>query len=319
MKKNPNKLKRISRIYSQLVFVFLLIGFMSGCPSTGGISSINHLREAQVAFNESAGLENKIRLSGLNPFEASDMKGAVGNTVTIKNGYASALISINKIYPSQKEQLAEDNILGHVLFLKAVSQWRTGSFENALNTAKEAKKEAGDQLYPRDSAILTALSGLIKIDLAYKHIQKFTRIKEYIEDKEKLKKYLMDNSLIPEKEISTEMLNDVTILNKHFLQRIRGRLVTHQNNEDAVSDLNAARKKVDSEHEVNLYLIQAQLTAYRNYQVACQHILSHGPGTDDKALIQAREHLNELKKLCDYLKSPESTNLIAYWRDLCRI
>ena len=265
----------------------ILLIFFTGCFHNT-ITSVNHLRVAQLAFNESASLENKSRMGTLDPFAARDMRSVrseVENTIMIQNGYASALLSINKIYPSEKKQLKSDKILGNILFLKAIVQWRIGDYEKALNTANEAYKEAGDQLFPRDTAVLAALPGLIKTDLAFKRIKKMKK-----ETKERKLEIFKD-------EISPRL---------------------NAEGHGAVHDIMLARKKVNKEHEVNLYLIQAQLGAYRNYQLAYQLAHDkHSPDNRDKSKIAAQYNLQDLKDLLVALKKTEE--VFDYWKSLCTI
>ena len=281
MKKNYNSLIPKTDIAIKILLIIILVSFVAGCS----ITSVNHLRDAQASFSEAAALENQITMGNLDPFAAKDMNTAIGNMIAIKNGYASALISINKIYPSEKEQLRDDKILGHVLFLKAMSQWRIGDFDNALKIADLAEREASDQLYPRDAAVFAALPGLIKTDLAYKKIEGMAGKT----DEEKL---------------------------KIFNGAISSRLSSKEGG--AVYDIMLARKKVNKKHEVNLYLIQAQLSAYRNYQVA--HQLSHNtasPLKEDENRTEALYNLQDLKNLLNVLK--KSDTIVNYWVGLCSI
>ena len=86
----------------------------------------------------------------------------------------------------------------------------------------------------------------------------------------------------------------------------------------AVADLQNARAMVDKDHPVQVYLVQAQLAAYRNFQVA-QDRLNHStvdPGHPARA--NAITQLNELDRL---LKLQESATgapaLVTYWQKLC--
>ncbi len=292
MKKNLIPLHLKSRIITKIFMVIILSSFASGCfHEKAGIvkivTNVNHLREAQVAFNEAATIENESRMGALDPLTRKVMKAEIDKTVAVQSGYASALISLNKIYPSEKEQLKSDKILSQILFLKAMAQWRIGDFENALVTADEAKQEAEDQRYPRDAAILTALPGLIKIDLAHSRIE--------------------------------TMEEGKTAENKKILNsEIRPRLVAQESG--AVYDINLARKKVNKKHEVNIYLIQNQLSAYRNYQVAYQLAnKAQSPPDTDKAKEEAKYNLQDLLDVLDVLKISRSKNLVDYWKYLCTI
>ncbi len=284
MKNNFNSLIQKSQITIKTFLVVILISCVTGCINNT-ITSVNHLREAQVAFNRSALLENQNHMDTLNPLTTKEMRTEVGNTIAIQNGYASALLSINKIYPSEKVQLRSNKILGNVLFLKAMAQWRIGDFENALGTADLALQEARDNLYPRDTAVLAALPGLIKIDLAFKRIKKM-------------------------EEGAEGNLNVFSEIDRRLSYKEGG----------AVNDIWKARAKVNKEHEVNIYLIQAQLSAYRNYQVAYQlSHNTHSPPDTDKNKKEAQYNLNDLEDILKATKRSGINNLVNYWKTLCLI
>jgi hypothetical protein len=143
---------------SAAVAIMLLLVLAAGC------GSVNHLREAQDAFNQAAAAENVQR------FDASPAD-AVVNLAAPRSGYASALLSLSKLAPNDEKRLRQDGLWGTTLTLKALSQWRLGQFQSALASAAEAQKTAAEQLYPRDRAVLAALPGLIKTDQAYSKIQ----------------------------------------------------------------------------------------------------------------------------------------------------
>jgi hypothetical protein len=86
----------------------------------------------------------------------------------------------------------------------------------------------------------------------------------------------------------------------------------------AVADLQNARAVVDKDHPVQIYLIQAELAAYRNFEVA-QDRLNHStvdPGHPARA--NAVTQLNELDRLMK-LQEPGTgaPALVTYWQKLC--
>lgn len=142
-----------------------------------GCAAVNHLREAQDAFNQGAAAENVQRLAGDSP------KEALASVTAARNSYASALLSLDKLSDSDKKSLREDGLLGTALTLKALCQWRLGLYDKALTTAAEATSIVPEQIYPRDRALLLALPGLIKTDQAYDKIlrrQSFDQVKELL-------------------------------------------------------------------------------------------------------------------------------------------
>lgn len=106
------------------------------------------------------------------------------------------------------------------------------------------------------------------------------------------------------------------ILSKASLADVKALLI---GDTGAVANLNSARQQVEKEHPVQLYLIQAQLAAYRNYQVAL-HRLSSPPATveaDDPALLNANAQLKELDHLLTAQNAGEAgEKLVEFWVQL---
>jgi hypothetical protein len=228
-----------------------------------GCRHVNHLRDAQVAFGQAAELENTTRLSADNAFlnrqlsQAPDQ--ALADLVLVRSGYAAALHSLRK---ADAVRLSKDRLLGVALTLQALTEWRLGQYEEALATQERAEREAAGQLMPRDAAILAALPGLVKTDLAYAEI--------------------LQTGNNPEE--NAALLNE----------RIRPRLVGAAG---AVADLDLARSNIAANHPLQIYLIQCQLAAFRNYQVAWQQARKENPPSNDPALQAAQRQLAELKTL----------------------
>lgn len=150
-----------------------------------------------------------------------------------------------------------------------------------------AIRQYADQLFPRDAAVLQALPGLIKIDLAY---QKITTMHPGDQEQNRA---LLENFVQP---------------------RLVGLTETDTNN--AVSILKQARRKAGKDHPVNVYLIQSQLAAFRNYQVAYQTTYGKSPGDDDFAKKEAEFNLGDLQSLCNELNAgPAGANLVKSWEN----
>lgn len=156
MKKHLKINPALSRMASLFTAV-LVSALMTGC------AGINRLREAQDSFNQAATAENAARLDA-NPADAT------ASLASVRASYASALLSLGKISSKDEQSLRSDGLWGTALTLKALCQWRVGQYEQAMSNAALAQASAGDQLYPRDKALLTALPGLIKTDQAYAKI-----------------------------------------------------------------------------------------------------------------------------------------------------
>jgi hypothetical protein len=268
--KHPANCIRLPSRIAVLCSMLLLIVWAAGC------ANINHLREAQDAFNQAAAAENALRFESTSPI-ADSASAAAATWSSARNSYSSALLSIEKLASGDEQRLRANGLWGTTLTLKAISQWRLGMSDKALATVDEARASASDQINPRDQALLLALPGLIKSDQAY--------------DK---------------------------ILRQRPLAEVEALLI---GSNGAVVNMEAARASVDRDHPVNLYLLQSELTAYRNFMVAKDRLDNHAAiPPDHPARAQANAALKELNRL---LKSqdagPEGQKLIQYWVRLCAL
>ena len=258
-----------------------------------GCQGVNRLREAQDSFSAAARLENTQQLqsflgSGANFGDpAGGAERALPDLNAARNGYAAAILSLDRIPKQDLARLKEDRLLGTALTLRALAYWRLGDIRAALDTAGEATEKHADQLYPRDAALLVGLRGLIKIDLAYAQVAGLAT--------------------------NAAGASGETVLNE-----VRARLVGPATGDEtcAVEDLRQARTKVGPDHPLNVYLIQAQLSAYRNYQTAWKRVRGARLPSDDAARKEAGHQLHELIQLLDRLDAgPAGVTLVTGWRD----
>jgi hypothetical protein len=259
------------RLSAALIVLLVATATASGCGVIP--TSTNRLREAQEAFNQAATAETQLQFDVELP--EGPVQGQLARNTTIQNGYASALLSLGKIEQQDVERLKSDKLWGNVLALKALAQWKLGLLDQARQTAAEAQQAGGDQLLPRDQALLLALPGLIKVDEAFAALQR-----------------------LPAEPSATQRAA--------ALQNVQ-LLVS-----DAVSGIDKGRVAAGAAHPVQVYLIQAELAAFRNLQFA-QETLGEG---DDRALPAARRAevqrlLKDLKCQTERLKAPSS--IVSYW------
>jgi hypothetical protein len=253
---------------------------------TSACASVNHLREAQDAFNQGAAAENAQRLAGSSP------KDALASLTAARTSYASALLSLDKLSDSDKQSLRSDGLLGTALTLKALCQWRLSFYDKALATAGEATSGVPEQIYPRDRALLLALPGLIKTDQAYAKIQLQQAFLKPSSNEDRPKPQSFDD--------------------------VKGLLV---GSNGAVANIQSARGAVGKDHPVQSYLIQAQLAAYRNYLVAVDTFQNHATVLpNDPARVEANTQLRELN---EFLKlsgdDAQRKALVQYWARLCAL
>ncbi len=239
-----------------------------------GCVSVNRLREAQDAFNQAATAENSLRFGSAQPLTGNGSETSA-NWSLARNGYASALLSLNKIEGKDQQSLRNDGLWGTTLSLKALCYWRLGQYAQALATADEAQQTAADQVYPRDRALLAALPGLIKTDQAYFK----------------------------------------TLTNAPFAD-VEALLIGPNG---AIPNLERARALADTNNSVQVFLIQSQLAAYRNYTEALDRL--NGRATvpsDSPERANALAGLKELERLVRAQGEPSAAiQLVNYWAKLC--
>lgn len=272
-----------SRSARWLQALFLLVA-LSGCVT---INAIDHLREAQDAFSQAAAQENSARVAG-----EEGSGETLAALASARSGYASTLHSLDQIDDDAQTALTEQKLWGSAVTLRSLAQWRLGQHDAALKSLDDADK-LKEQLFPRDAALLTALPALVATDSAYATITAAFGGSE------------------AERAFA---LNGGTNAEGLTVTGAKERLVGTDGKGGAVGQLAVARGQVDDKHPLQLYLIQAQLAAYRNYKVAVQDLQQEDVPFDDPARREAQHNLFELKQCLQ-----EGSSLPAHWEFLCDI
>lgn len=260
---------RLARRHRAALAVLVLVAALGGAAC----SSTNRLREAQAAFNEAAAAESQLRFGDALP--EGSTQGQVTQLATVQNGYASALLSLDQMDARDVARLKQDRLLGNVLALRALAQWKLGLFDKARDTAREAQLIAADQIFPRDRALLLALPGLIKTDEAFAALGR-----------------------LPAEPTATQRV--ATLRNVQLLVA------------DAADAIDRGRGAADAVHPVHVYLIQARLAALRNLQVAHQRLGEGDARTlpaDRRA--EAQDLLRELR--CRSQQLELKTDPTGFW------
>lgn len=238
-----------------------------------GCVSVNHLREAQESFNEAAATENALRFETALP--EGPTQAPLAQNTTVQNGYASALLSLDRLEARDVDRLKRDRLWGNVLALKALAQWKLGLLDEARTTAREVQQAGADQVHPRDRALLLALPGLIKTDEAFAALQRLPAA-------------------------PTAAQRAATLGNVQLLVA------------DAADAIDRGRGAVDPAHPVHVYLIQAKLAALRNLQSAHERL---GDGDARALPAARRSEVQrELKELrCQAERQGARPEIVAYW------
>ncbi len=291
---NKNLRYPLSRLKTLSWFIILvgIIYLSTGCAN---IKSVNHLHQAQQAFKNAASIENKSRL-----FPYDQINGEKVNPIkelsVARSGYAAALVILQQMPEEEKNVLINDKLWGVKLTLEGLILWRLGKYEEVFKIMDTVDSESADQIYPRDAALLTALPGLMKIDLAYQKI--------------------------------LDVIDADNTQKKNVLDDVTPRLVEMNGNKEriewsAIQHINEARGKVNKAHSVNSYLLQSQLAAYRNYKKAYTSIKDGNHiSVPDTSMYkkEAKHNLHDLQVLITKLKdSKTSGKLVNEWGRLCNI
>jgi hypothetical protein len=248
-----------------------MLGLLWGCT---GVETAKSIREAQAQFSRAAQIEDRSLLGA--------ERGVQASTEAATN-YRMAATSLQKLIADKGGDLKKDNLLCTAMAIEALSWWRLGVYDTALQIANNSSS-CSDSATPsgsqpsRDLVLFQALPGLIRIDQAHQKLAKPAG--------------------------SIAQFNEVmTLLN------------------DANNILQTARGQIDPGHPLQLYLIQSQLAIVRNWQYAIfQERLT---GTFNlcetgEASLQSVKLLAELA--CASLAVPgqqgkqDIVNLIEYWK-----
>jgi hypothetical protein len=248
-----------------------------------GCQSINHLREAQNAFNDAAREE----LATLADPQLSDPNtlatGPVLQWSKVRNLYGSALVSLAKIKGEEENELRAEKLWGAKMTLEALCHWKLGGYAKAEAAAKEAQNTAAEQLYPRDRALLAALPGLIQNDYSY--------------------------------DLLVNTAPQSPLERTNLFERVRPLLV---GSDGAISIIEEARSAsvIETNHPVHIYLIQCQLAAYRNYRRAYELTDRTGDRRDSEPHQAAQKHLDDL---AGRLSGPGGQQIVNKWAQLCNL
>jgi hypothetical protein len=272
--KNSIGVQAFSRMHRRCAFFFIALVFVAAGI---GCAQVNHLREAQDAFNQAAHAENALRFNPVPNTEAASLSAAA------RTGYASVLVSLGRLDPQETNRLKGDKLWGNVLALKALTQWRLRLYPQAKKTAAAAIQLPVDALHPRDRTLMKALPALIRID----QVHHFISLRKGHEN-EKISLNDFDAN------IRTPLLNATTILDE-------------------------ARRLVAPDEPIQIYLIQAQLAAFRNLKIGYRKFSPEGRDSVPGALKnEARDRLQDLSDvlLATIGSGDERSNLLLYWYKL---
>ncbi|MEM1216501.1 MAG: hypothetical protein AAGJ82_12490 [Bacteroidota bacterium] len=159
---------------SRLSAVFLIVLFASSCQAPEAY------RRAQEAFSQGAKVEMRDRfqtLAGERPQELVYLDNLYPSTTAAqaaRDAYYELALTEVRTALQGKRQLRKVDALDNTYAIQALSQWRQRDYTAALATAATAipllEDQSPDEDDTRDLAMMRALPGLIKLDVAYQQL-----------------------------------------------------------------------------------------------------------------------------------------------------
>jgi len=249
------------RLAFQFFAAIALLVFASGC------AGLKEYQNAQNAFNLGATLEMKQRTAPAPDLPPSpDLEtlfpasGQPDMSQKPESYYRNAYDQATKALKNS-DKLKSNDVLGEALSIKALASWKLNKYEEAREAAKaagaafEVEQEAG----PRDKALMAAVSGLIAIDLAYDTI--LTMNKNLTEKAER------PESVTPEQ--ATALYEQAKM---HFEQFVFSRQISRNSLWQGIQTIDEAKTKAEPTHEIQRYLLMAQLAGLKNWTDALSAI-----------------------------------------------
>lgn len=204
----------------------------------------------------------------------------VTDMATIRSLYGSTLASLDKLEPADVAQLKKDQLWGNVETLRALAQWRLGNADAAVRTADDAL---------RATAVEGAGSAVHPRDRAM-----LEAVRGLVKNDQAYSR------------IVAKKLDGVDAL-----------LVGPNG---AMQDLIKARVTVDGGDPVQVYLLQAELAAYRNFtQYYFAANRQQAVPEDHPARKDAQAALQTLSDLLKQSRPKDSQNpsVVQYWTEIC--
>lgn len=248
-------------------FVFQLFVAIALFITATGCVALKEYKKAQDSFNLGANLEMKQRTAPGNDLPVSvdlidlfPTSGQPDMSLKPASYYQSAYDQVTKALKAS-DKLKSNDVLGEALAIKALAAWKLGKYEEAREAAKAAGAEL--EMEPdagaRDKALMAATGGLIAIDLAHDTIVKMNKV-------------LLDAAQKPEnftKEQATALYEQAKM---HFEQFVFSRQISRNSLWQGIETIDEAKMKAEPTHEIQRYLLMAQLSGLKNWTDALNAI-----------------------------------------------
>ncbi|HOY18136.1 MAG TPA: hypothetical protein PLC89_12600 [Haliscomenobacter sp.] len=215
-----------------------------------GCAQLNYLDQAQNAFNQGATLESNRNFGEQPNLEQPFAAGSQAMSFATPDlCYQLAYAQVNKAL-EKESKLKADGVLANAQALRALSAWKLGLYQQASESALAAKiaLQDSDVALPRESAMMTALEGLIQADQAYAAVQKFK----------------LENQSRSTTPNASEALSMMENVKKQYEENIvnfsgTGRI------EKSLAVLDQAKKEIPERADIQTYFIMSQLAALKSW------------------------------------------------------
>lgn len=249
-------------------FVFQFFAAIALFVTATGCAGLKDYKNAQDAFNLGANLEMKQRTQAAatdlpaSPDLEKMFPSSVEPDLSLKPVayYQSAYDQVTKALKSS-DKLKSSDVLGEALAIKSLAAWKLKKYEEAREAAKAASAEldAEQDAGARDKALMAAMSGLIAIDLAHDTILKMNQL-------------LLAKAEHPE-QVTPEQAAALYEQSKmHFEQFVFSRQISRNAIWQGIQTIDEAKMKAEPTHEIQRYLLMAQLAGLKNWTDALNAI-----------------------------------------------
>ncbi len=287
---NFNNRELIGQKLLRLILAAVILGIYTGCSE---LDAIIKYSEARQVFNEAAKLENGIKLRRVfqdpqvNADNSSDPVPITPDIIkanNLKSIYQESLALLQSIDLSNEAELEKQGMLMDKLTLEALCLLRLKRFDEiepvinrAIKLSEEQNSNAGSSR-SRDSYLMQALPGLIMNDQAYAKIP--------------------------------QNINSNTSLFDEIEKMLVGP------GDHALKYLSPARKAAEkNNHPVKLYLIQAELAAYRNLMGAYTYCKPTRPNKPDQwSQSEEQKKVAPLLKCLEEMDQTPNNAVFELWR-----
>ncbi len=231
-------------------------------------AGLKEYKAAQESFNQGASLEmsqrnNQMRTSlPASPDLEKMFPSAAQPNPTLKpdHYYRTAYDQINKALKSSPK-LKSSDVLGEALVIKSLACWKLKKYDESREASRNAAEELSmeQDAGARDKALMAAMSGLIAIDLAYDTLVKMNEL-------------LRSKAEHPQQTSTEQAMAIYDRGRMNFEEFVFSRQVSRNSIWQGIQIIDEAKTKAEPSHEIQRYLLMAQLSGFKSWTDALEAI-----------------------------------------------